>query len=152
MELPPIVGEEKKPSRKRNKQLSFRILLIDDAVPLVKLFQEGLSCLGHIVFGAASAEDGIRFWEQNDLDVIVCDLDMPDMDGWQVARAIKTLSHERGIRKVPFVMVTGWGCEIGEDYDTFETGVDAIATKPLELPSLVELSRNLLERVDQKSM
>jgi CheY-like chemotaxis protein len=73
------------------------------------------------------ADDGIsglaRFRE-GAFDLVMTDLAMPGMSGWQVAQAVKAARPQ-----VPVVLVTGWGVEVQAD-DLKKHGVDRVLTKP----------------------
>ena len=73
------------------------------------------------------------------VDVVLCDLGMPGMTGWDVGLAIRTLCRNRGIQRPAFVMLTGWGDQVRETERMEACGVDRILAKPVDIPQLLEV-------------
>ena len=73
------------------------------------------------------------------MDLVLCDLGMPQINGWQVASAIKSICAEKGMPKTPFVLITGWDGEANEDSMAAQSGVDAIVRKPIDILKLLEV-------------
>jgi len=122
-----------------------KVLVVDDQPPLVDWLAKGLTRSGQAVVQAGSGEEGIELFNRNSVDLVVCDLGMPDMNGWQVAGAIRELCKERGIPKTPFILLTGWGGQIAEQEKMAECGVDRIAEKPIKFNVLLDMMRRLLD-------
>ena len=78
------------------------------------------------------------------VDVVICDLGMPGMTGWDVGKRIEEICRDRGIPKTPFVLLTGWGEEIKDSLGMHESGVDKIVAKPFEIPKLLQLLREVV--------
>jgi len=75
------------------------------------------------------------------MDLVICDLGMPGMYGWEVGKSVKLFYEERRMLKVPFIWLTGWGGQSEEDTRMAHSGVDAVVEKPLDparLRTLVE--------------
>ena len=80
---------------------SLKILMVDDESRMRKLVNDFLSKKGYEVIEAADGEEAVeRFYIEKDIALIILDIMMPDMDGWQVCREIRKES------KVPIVMLT----------------------------------------------
>jgi len=109
-----------------------RILVIDDEQPIAQLIQDVLAVEGHEVDVAASAAEGLELAAASDYDLILTDLGMPDMSGWEVASRIREQDPD-----LPVVLVTGWGATIDED-EVARSGVADIVHKPFEIRELVE--------------
>lgn len=123
-----------------------KILIIDDMEPVAGMLAEGLSQYGQSVYKALSGPQGLRVFDRNDIDVVICDLGMPGMNGWEVARRVKDLCKERGIPKPPFILLTGWADQVEERDGMGETGVDAVVEKPADIRNMLEVIRTIIDR------
>ncbi|GEM_PF-602471 len=122
------------------------ILAIDNMEATVEMLRTGLEMYQHVVFGALSGEEGLRILKENPVDLVICDLGMPEMNGWQVGKAMKHFCEERGVSKVPFIMLTGWGDQSGEEEKMAKGGVDAVVEKPVDVERLLEVIRQVVEK------
>jgi len=117
-----------------------RVLLVDDMKSLLIIMERGLRSQGHVVALAESGREAIEIFKENPIDVVVCDMAMEGMDGCEVSRAIRRICEQRGARKTPFILLTGWGeldrCEALE-----EAGVDLVVEKPADMTYLFEVIR-----------
>lgn len=127
------------------KEMALNILLIDDMKPLLTIMKNGLGKYGHKIYSALSGKEGLEVFRTTPIDLIVCDLGMEDMDGWEVGKAIMKTCNDKGIPKTPFILLTGWGCEPGYQERIAEFGVDVILEKPVEIPELMEVVGNLVK-------
>lgn len=101
-----------------------RILVVDDESRMRKLVRDFLLKSGYEVVEAENGEQAVDiFCSDNSLDLIILDVMMPKMDGWQVCREIRKLSG------IPIVMLTARGDEQDELLG-FELGVDEYISKP----------------------
>jgi len=112
-------------------QRALRVLLIDDEPQVREVLIRMLRLDGHQAVAASTASEGLDLLEQESFDLVMTDLGLPDMPGWQLARAAKD-----GDRHVPVILVTGW-TEDGDRPAPVE-GVDAVLAKPF---GMVELRR-----------
>jgi CheY-like chemotaxis protein len=130
----------------RNKDLaqapetrSLKVLVIDDSITLLRVLQEGLEEFGHTIIGAQSGHEALEILEDTPVDVIVCDLGMPDMNGWDVGKAVHDIfSQGRTRTKIPFILLTGWAARLTPEDTRPEAGVDAILEKPIDLIALAK--------------
>lgn len=132
------------PSPSVRDDRALRILAIDDVEPILDLVAETLTALNHSVFTAPSGAEGIQLFKAQPVDVVICDLGMPGMTGWDVGRQIEQICRNKGMPKTPFVLLTGWGDEVKDSAKMRESGVDRIVAKPFEIPQLVQLIREVL--------
>jgi sigma-B regulation protein RsbU (phosphoserine phosphatase) len=104
-------GAEKNVTREANK-----ILLIDDDAKLVRLFEYNLTKAGFNVKVAYSGKEALEVVKVDLPDIIVCDIMMPEMDGYELRRK---LLEDSSLRSIPFVFLTAKGDEsdILEGYD-----------------------------------
>ncbi len=112
---------------------SARILIIDDDVEVAFLVTMSLEEAGHQVVVAETGHEGVTLFENGHFDVVLTDLGMPDMTGWEVAARIKALQPD-----VPVFVVTGWGDQLNTE-DQLASGADLILTKPFDLEELLNL-------------
>lgn len=125
----------------RDKRLS--VLVVDDVQSIVELLESGLGRLGHIVYPAFSGTEALEAFQREKIDLVICDLGMPHMNGWQVAESIQELSERRGEKKAPFILMTGWGKSQDLKPELLEnSAVDRVLSKPL---SLVDLASTISE-------
>jgi PAS domain S-box-containing protein len=122
------------------------ILVIDDIESVLDPMKSGLTRSGHVVVTATSGQQGLDIFKENPIDVVICDLGMPGINGWEVGKRIRSLCEERGIPKTPFILLTGWGGQKTEAENIAESGVDAVAEKPVNIRNTLELIRQIVER------
>ncbi len=118
--------------------LKMNILAIDDMEPVLLMLRDGLTEFGQTVWTALSGQQGIEIFKEQDIDLVICDLGMPGMTGWQVGRAIKEICEQKRVPKTPFILLTGWGGQFEEGAKISESGVDRIVEKPVDLPTLMK--------------
>lgn len=142
---------EKKSSEKMDRppadrsQCSYRVLVVDDSEDSVWVLRNGLARSGQEVLTALSGRQGIDLFRNEHVDAVICDLGMPEINGWDVGKTLKEISLERGVPKPPFILLTGWGGLLDEKEKLLECGVDRIVEKPYLVKNLLELVRDLLE-------
>ncbi|MFI3196874.1 MAG: response regulator [Methylococcaceae bacterium] len=116
-----------------------KILLIDDEPDLLELIKEILEREGYQIFCASNGAAGILLNEQENPDLIVLDLRMPDMDG------IETLQHIRKTDdQVIVVILTGYGCP-DTIRDAVDLNVSEYLSKPFENKQLVSVIGKALD-------
>ncbi|MBZ0158608.1 MAG: response regulator [bacterium] len=107
-----------------------RILVIDDEPLAGKTLASLLQTLSYEAVVTTGGPEGLRLLETNKFDLLLTDLGMPEMSGWDVAQAAKTR-----LPSLPVVLVTGWGDHI-DPSRLAGTGVDVVLTKPYTLSNL----------------
>ncbi|MBM3302105.1 MAG: response regulator, partial [Deltaproteobacteria bacterium] len=97
----------------------------------------------HKVLTALSGEEALKmFWEQP-VDLVLCDLAMPGMNGWEVGQSIGRLCEQKSAPRPTFILFTAWGDQAADKEKMAESGVDAIIEKPVEIPALLGLVRTI---------
>lgn len=114
------------------------VLIIDDDEPVIIVLREGLADVGYRVLPALSGQSGLELFKNNHVDVILCDLSMPHMDGWMVAEKIRQICERRRITKPPFLFVTAWADQVRGDNRIRELGVDTVLGKPINFYDLIQ--------------
>jgi CheY-like chemotaxis protein len=121
------------------------VLVVDDLQTVLNIVRRGLTGFGYTVFTALCGEEGLEIFRDNVIDVVVCDLAMRGMTGWDVGTAIKEICAKRGTPEVPFIMIAGWGDQVQEPKRLKESGVDAVLEKPVDLSKLLEVVGRVTE-------
>jgi CheY-like chemotaxis protein len=105
---------------------------------------EGLKLFNHNVHAARSGHEGLEIFMRESIDVVICDLGMPNMTGWDVSGRIMKLCAHRGVPKTPFALLTGWGDQIREIEKMKSTGVDRILAKPIDISEAIDVIQTLV--------
>ena len=117
-----------------------KILIVDDESRMRKLIRDFLEREGYKIIEAADGVEALeRFYEDKEISLIILDVMMPRMDGWQVCKEVRQNS------KVPIVMLTARAEEQNE-LKGFELGVDEYISKPFSPKILVARVGALLKR------
>ena len=120
-----------------------KILVIDDESRMRKLVRDFLEKKNFQVLEAGDGEEAMDiFYEEKDIALILLDVMMPKMDGWEVCREIRKNS------KVPIIMLTARGDERDELLG-FDLGVDEYISKPFSPKILVARVEAILRRTGQ---
>ncbi|HXV77677.1 MAG TPA: response regulator [Candidatus Polarisedimenticolaceae bacterium] len=117
-----------------------RILVIDDEQPVAQVLEDALTGAGHTVETAGSGREGVERASAAEFDLVLTDLGMPDMSGWEVASEIR--AHRP---HVPVILVTGWGATLSRE-EVERSGVSAVVHKPFEIQELIETTGAVLAR------
>jgi signal transduction histidine kinase/CheY-like chemotaxis protein len=124
-------AEEERPPREAPVPEGHRLLVVDDDLDNLEATRFVLEDLGQDVDLAASGEEALRLVaDGRRYDLVLCDVGMPQMNGWQVAEALKRTAPETRV-----VLVTGWAQEIAPD-DPRRRGVEGVLGKPLDVAQL----------------
>ncbi len=119
-----------------------KILVIDDESRMRKLVKDFLTKKDYEVIEASNGEEAMEiFYEDKDIDLLILDIMMPKMDGWQVCREVRKIS------KVPIIMLTAKADE-RDELMGFELGVDEYITKPFSPKILVARVEAILRRTN----
>ena len=122
---------------------ALKILVVDDESRMRKLVSDFLTKKNFQVLEAGDGEEAIDiFYAEKDVALIILDVMMPKMDGWEVCREIRKNS------KVPIIMLTARGDERDELLG-FELGVDEYISKPFSPKILVARVEAILRRTGQ---
>jgi CheY-like chemotaxis protein len=107
--------------------MAFRVLVIEDNLPNMELMVYLLTAFGHTVVSSTDGADGVRAALNAVPDLILCDLAMPGMDGYEVARRLK---REPALRGIPLVAVTA-SAMAGDRDRVIAAGFDGYISKPI---------------------
>ncbi len=122
-----------------------KVLVVDDESRMRKLVKDFLTKSGYDVLEAGDGEQAVDiFFKEKDIALIVLDVMMPKMDGWQVCKEIRAYSQ------VPIIMLTARADE-QDELTGFKLGVDEYISKPFSPKILVARIEAILRRSGQGS-
>ncbi len=122
-----------------------RILVCDDEALIRDVIKEYLLLEHYEVFEASNGLDAIEIVKNKDIDLIVMDIMMPKMDGYQAINEIKK------IKDIPFIMLSARGEEFDKLYG-FQLGVDDYVTKPFSPKELVARIKAVTKRIQNEGL
>ena len=122
-----------------------KILVIDDDDSINQLVQINLELAGYKVICANDGISGFAKAKQENPDLIILDVMMPDVDGYTVAKRIRENDE---IKETPIIMLTALGM-LDNKVKGFDIGVDDYLVKPFEIEELKVRVRALLKRTDK---
>jgi len=120
-----------------------KILIIDDFQPLLEEVSDFLIFEGYKTFSAKDGADGVQKALQYKPDLIICDIEMPNMNGFEV---FKTLEKIPSFDSVPFIFLTA-RAQVQDFKNGLKLGVDDYITKPLEMDYLLS---SIVKRLDKR--
>ena len=122
---------------------NIKVLVVDDESRMRKLVKDFLTREGYAVLEAGDGMEAMDiFYEDKEIALVILDVMMPKMDGWQVCREIRETS------KVPIIMLTARS-EERDELQGFELGVDEYISKPFSPKILVARVEAILRRTGQ---
>ena len=124
-----------------------RMLVVDDEAKLLKAVAATLRAEGYDVVTARSGADALVSVSQTMPDVVISDIRMPGMDGFQLARALRSNARTKF---VPIIFLTAKD-EREDRINGFRTGVDAYLTKPFDPEELLAVVANIVLRIERTS-
>ncbi|MBI4241391.1 MAG: response regulator, partial [Candidatus Rokubacteria bacterium] len=135
-DIPPPPERVPPPRRQR----SAKILVVEDEEEIREILVEVLAKLGHAVTACADGRSGLSRFQEELFDLVVTDLGMPGLSGWEVARQIKLRSPG-----TPVALVTGWSDRI-DPAEARAKGVDFLVAKPFKPEDLTTVVGEALTR------
>jgi hypothetical protein len=121
-----------------------RVLLIEDDVTIARLLKEGLEDESYAVDVAHDGSEGYRTASADEYDVIILDIMLPEMNGYEVCRALRKDGN-----KTPILMLTARDAE-RDIVEGLDTGADDYLAKPFSFDVLLARIRALLRRPNEK--
>jgi CheY-like chemotaxis protein len=121
-----------------------RILLIEDLDANQDLISRYLRLFDYEVVAASDGQSGLTKarLERSEIDLVLLDMNLPQMDGWEVARQLKA---DESTRSLPVIAVTAHAM-VGDREKGLSAGCDEYVTKPLDFTDLLEKIESLLRK------
>jgi chemosensory pili system protein ChpA (sensor histidine kinase/response regulator) len=135
-------GREKTAGVRERADRRITALVVDDSITVRRVTQRLLERNGMRVLTARDGEDAVAVMEEHVPDVVLLDIEMPRMDGYEVAQHMRTTPR---LKDVPIIMITS---RVGEKHRTraMEIGVDEYLGKPYQESQLLEAIAPLVAR------
>jgi len=120
--------------------MSKRILTIEDHEENRRLLRDLLTSAGYELIEAVTGEEGLTLAEAHVPDLILMDIELPGLDGYEVTRRIKANPR---LHHIPIIAVTSYALS-GDDIKALEAGCDAYLAKPFDPEELLAKIREFL--------
>ncbi len=124
--------------------MSAKLLIVDDDATLVKFLSEFLSTEGFVVVTAPNGSEALRQAYREHPDLVILDVMMPGMDGWEVCARLREMSE------LPIILVTGKSTE-ADKLRGFRLGIDDYVVKPFSFAELSARVQAVLSRARARS-
>jgi signal transduction histidine kinase/ActR/RegA family two-component response regulator len=116
-----------------------RFLVIDDEAAIRELLAEMLVQQGHQVLTASGGKEGLEIFRDQVPDLVITDLGMPEISGWDVATTVKAVNPSTSV-----ILMTGWGITLDKD-KARHRGVDVIVAKPFQIGEMQKVLNDIIE-------
>ena len=123
------------------KELYIYVLYIEDERPVIDLVREALKLAGYKVVGATSGRQGLTMMKERKPDLLLLDLMMPDVNGWDVYREVKT---DKQLADIPVIVISAKAPDEGNIIIKDLPPVDDYLTKPFDVEDLIRTVNDLL--------
>jgi two-component system cell cycle response regulator DivK len=120
--------------------MSQRILVVEDQEDNRTILRDMLGNVGFEVLEAVTGEEGVRMAEAHQPDLILMDIQLPVLDGYEATRRIKA---QTGLRAIPIIAVTSYALS-GDETKARAAGCDSYITKPFSPKALLAMIRGYL--------
>ena len=140
----PVTGESEDslgliPKPESELLAQMRVLVVDDSADTVDMLARLFELEGALIKTAGGGVEALEIARDNEFDVVLSDISMPEMDGFEFARRLREIDHQK---EVPMIAVTGFGR--AEDVTRAKAeGFFSHVTKPIDVTNLVEILRAL---------
>ena len=120
------------------------VLYIEDHPDNMTLVRRILQSERYTLIEASTGLKGIFFAENEDVDVILLDINLPDIDGYEVARRLRSSKKTR-LAHIPIVAVTANAMK-GDDQKVLEAGMDIYMSKPINIQALLDTVEGFIHK------
>lgn len=117
------------------------LLIIEDTEPILENLIEYFEMEGFKIYGACNGKIGVEMAEALTPDLIICDVLMPEMDGYQV---LDKLLHMAKTREIPFIFSTSMSEKVNRE-QALKLGADDYIIKPFELEALLKMANSWIK-------
>ncbi|WP_051142028.1 response regulator [Paucidesulfovibrio longus] len=126
-----------------NDGRQLRILLAEDSGDNVLIIRLYLKNYPYVIDVAENGEEAVRFFGENEYDLVLMDIQMPGMDGYEATERIRAMEAERGLGRTPIIAVTAHASEEIRRR-VLDCGGDAYITKPVPKARLLEAIQSVV--------
>ena len=131
------------PSKAGSPETGLKILLAEDEVLNRKAMTYFLERKGYHVTPAVNGKEVLKAWEEGDYDIILMDVQMPEMDGVEATHQIRMLESDLKKRQIPIIALTAYAMR-GDKEDFLNAGMNDYVSKPVDYDPLVEKINRLV--------
>ncbi|MFQ6082195.1 MAG: GAF domain-containing protein [Candidatus Aminicenantia bacterium] len=124
---------KEKPLSTKKEKTDLDVLVIDDDENIRLLLADILKPHGHRVTLAGSGQEGIEAFKKGKFDLVLTDIGMPEISGWEVAKKIKSISPQ-----IVIGFITGWAMQLNEE-ELDRAGISLVITKPFKIEKILEV-------------
>jgi two-component system cell cycle response regulator DivK len=121
--------------------MSKRILVIEDQEDNRRIVRDLLTSVGYEIIEAVTGEDGVTAAASHVPDLILMDIQLPGLDGYEATRRIRA---NAALRHIPIIAVTSYALS-GDDVKAYEAGCDGYVSKPFSPRALLARIREFLQ-------
>lgn len=127
-----------------------KILIIDDDLPILELYEIWLTSWGYDVISASGGKEALGLVKNGSYDLVICDAKMPEVSGMEVRKRVSERSP-----KIPFILASGFGSDDKELKDILSMNISQHIQKPIDFTVLKKeierlISHNNIARFAQK--
>jgi CheY-like chemotaxis protein len=115
-----------------------QVLVVDDVEINRTIARALLAKLGHTVTAVASGYEALKLLEQQPFDLVLMDVQMPEMDGYETTQRIRQMEREKQLSPMAISALTAYA-QNGEDEKCFAAGMDYYLTKPISRQMIITL-------------
>jgi signal transduction histidine kinase/CheY-like chemotaxis protein/HPt (histidine-containing phosphotransfer) domain-containing protein len=131
-----VLGRRDAPSVAQAEMERTLVLVVDDHPINRMLLIRQVSVLGYACEAAENGRVALESWKSNRFGLVITDCNMPEMDGYELVRAIRSLEHAGGLQRTLVIACTANALK-GEAENCFAAGMDDYIAKPVELSKLL---------------
>jgi DNA-binding response OmpR family regulator len=117
-----------------------RVLIVDDEEELIAALVERFELRGIEAVGVTRGKEAVRLIQDNGFDVVVLDVKMPGIDGFEIMRQMKIIKED-----LPIILITGHDCRDGEEKLLMQMAFDCLI-KPVNIDILMDKVRKATQR------
>jgi len=118
-----------------------KILIVDDEAHIVNILKFNIKKAGYDVITAVNGEEALNIIAAEKPDLIICDVMMPKVTGFEVCQKVK---NDENLKNIPFILLTAKGQEVDKDIG-LKFGADHYLTKPFSPKSIVDKVAEILK-------
>jgi CheY-like chemotaxis protein len=142
-----LLSQKSTPSEVKTKEIfssserKFKILVVDDNKDIREMLEDFLNFEGHKPVLTKDGKEALEIFCEQDFDIVITDLGMPGMSGWELSKSIKQKNPE-----IPIGIITGWGAQLGVE-ELKKNKVEWILSKPFNLDQFKQMIETVGARI-----